>query len=1760
MKLKLFIVALFCSVLGWGQVNIVTSGNYTQDFNTLANTGTPTWVDNSTIASWYSQRTGTGTTYASNTGTTTAGNLYSFGAVAPSTERALGSIGSGNAAAGSFAHGLLLRNTSGTTVTNLSVAYTGEQWRRENVTAQTITFWYRISSSPITALTPNNNTGWTAVTVLNFISPQNSAAAGALDGNLAANRVVVPSTAIPSLSLASGDYIMLKWEDPDHTGSDHGLAIDDLNVSWTVPAGCSAPTTQASVFTSSSIAETTATTGWTRGNGDNVLVVARLGGAVNADPVSGTTYTANAAFGSGTQIGTGNFVVYNGTGNSVNLTALTAGTTYHFAVYEYNNTGNCYNLVELVGNFTTLIPEINLQGNTVSIVSGDATPALADHTDFGSVSTASGTIVRTFTIQNTGTAALSLTGVSPYVTISGANAADFTVTAIPSNSIAASGSTTFQVTFDPSADGLRTATISIANNDSNENPYTFAIQGNGISAPVITSSLTASGNETVAFSYAIVATNTPTSYNATSLPAGLAINTTTGVISGTPTTAGIYNVTISATNAAGSDTETLVITIGVAPCLVANFETGAPSGWTMSSITYLGQPCDGAQGMVFNGVGDAAITPAIAYPQTLVFSKRRSGDGTAWALTIQVSPTGAAPWTNVTTITSISTTCATETVDLSAYMGGTYHIRFIDARASGINERTIDNVMVFCGTPPAVEMLVSGNGNEIIDGDTTPAVTDDTDFGSTLVGNIVTKTFTIQNTGVDPLALTGASPFVNISGANAGDFTVSVVPSGTIAGSGSTTFQIDFQPTGLGLRTATISIANNDGDENPYNFSIQGNGITCTPTTSVSSISPLSGPVATLVTINGTGFTTATSVSFGALPATFTVVSNTLIQATVPANATSGNIVIQDAGGCNLSYSSFTVIVDDNTTCAPAAVGITELFISEVTDASTGSLSYIEVFNATSSTIDMTDYEIYIRNNGSGTGDDIPLTGLLAPGDSFTLATSIGGSSCAVPGGDGSLADQNDVSSGVNNNDCIHLAKLGTIIDTWGVCNGTNWINSLGLGSAGYDFKRKATASPLPSTTFVATDWDIIDFNACSDDYSLIDSYEGIRNPPITTVPNYNFNCSTNSVVLTVTGTEAIAGGLGLTYQWYVSAPGAPGWTALTNAGVYSGVTNSSLTISSVVGLDGYQYYCQVMEDVATCFVASNATIIGLGGSLTTWNGTTWSNGAPTISTFATINGNYDTTTHGDFECCSLLVNATFTLNIQADDFVLVQNDLTNNGTLNVFNNGSLVQVNDLGVNTGNISYQRIASVKLQDYVYWSSPVSGFDVNSISPLTPAYYHWQWNPTILNPNGGEGNWVNASTAMLGGKGYIVRAPNGFSNTANQNWTATFNNGVPNNGVYAPTIARGNNLNAGTAGPNGVMRLATDDNWNLLGNPYPSSISINSFLTANTELDGFIRLWTHGTLPTTAISDPFYNNFVSNYTAGDYIALNGSGATSGPGAPGVIGAGQGFFVLMNPGAAATSTALFNNAMRSKNYSNSHFYRNANTTNAGPSDDVERHRIWLDLVSPTNETTRTLVAYVDGATAGKDRMFDAFTDYKLTQNFYSLIDDQVMAIQGKGLPFEQEDRVPMGVKIPSNGIYKIAIAAVDGLFERGQNIYLEDKTLGVIHDLRQNPYSFTGTSGILNDRFVLRYTNETLGNEDFENLDNSVIVTSGNNLSITSLKETIKDVKVYDVLGRLIDNKQNVNSLNVSLNNIIKTNSALIIYVTLESGKQVIRKVLH
>jgi len=233
MKRLLLIPILLLGFVGSAQVLMTGAGSYSQDFNTLITTGTATWTDNSTLANWFGQRSGTGNTIIAGNGSTNTGGLYSFG-TGTTSDRAFGDQGSGTPA--NLAMGVQFQNTSGSVLTNFTVSYVMEQWRdggNATPVAQTLTFWYKVSSSPITALNPNANAGWTAVTALDGISPVFTAVASALDGNLPANRVSLTNVVIPGLLIANGGYLMLKWDDPNNPGNDHGLSVDDFSASWT---------------------------------------------------------------------------------------------------------------------------------------------------------------------------------------------------------------------------------------------------------------------------------------------------------------------------------------------------------------------------------------------------------------------------------------------------------------------------------------------------------------------------------------------------------------------------------------------------------------------------------------------------------------------------------------------------------------------------------------------------------------------------------------------------------------------------------------------------------------------------------------------------------------------------------------------------------------------------------------------------------------------------------------------------------------------------------------------------------------------------------------------------------------------------------------------------------------------------------------------------------------------------------------------------------------------------------------------------------------------------------------------------------------------------------------------------------------------------------------------------------------------------------------------------------------------------------------
>lgn len=503
--------------------------------------------------------------------------------------------------------------------------------------------------------------------------------------------------------------------------------------------------------------------------------------------------------------------------------------------------------------------------------------------------------------------------------------------------------------------------------------------------------------------------------------------------------------------------------------------------------------------------------------------------------------------------------------------------------------------------------------------------------------------------------------------------------------------------------------------------------------------------------------------------------------------------------------------------------------------------------------------------------------------------------------------------------------------------------------------------------------------------------------------------------------------------------------------------------------------------------------------------------------------------------------------------------NVNNGGNFTVNNSANLIQINNVA-NTGNINMLRNAFVDHRDYVYWSSPVAGFNSADISTYSGNNNLYKWTPTVAgNGVGNFGNWFSGVETMVIGKGYIERGLNSAPLNSPTTFTATFT-GVPNNGNITTPISRGtyNTIGLYTSPFSPTDATQDDDNWNLIGNPYPSSINAKTFLTANAaNLDGFIKVWTHGIAPSTTASDPFYNNYGYNYDPADYLTYNLSGAQTQNGFDGYIGAGQSFITKMLHTSASTSAnAVFNNTMRSNTYRNDQFYKNSDQkSNSNP-----EGRIWLDIVSSTASNS-TLVAYVDGATNSKDQMYDAQVDLKANFSIYSLLDGYDRnVIQGRSLPFDQNDQVPLAVKLPTTGSYNIAIQGVDGLFSnQNQNIYLEDKQLNLIHDLRSAPYTFNGVQGENLDRFVLRYTNQTLSNNDF-NYNNAVTIFADNSINIKSSVEKIKEITVYDVLGKTLVTKKKVDNTEISITEVRPTTNVLIVKVKLENNAEVVKKVIY
>lgn len=463
---------------------------------------------------------------------------------------------------------------------------------------------------------------------------------------------------------------------------------------------------------------------------------------------------------------------------------------------------------------------------------------------------------------------------------------------------------------------------------------------------------------------------------------------------------------------------------------------------------------------------------------------------------------------------------------------------------------------------------------------------------------------------------------------------------------------------------------------------------------------------------------------------------------------------------------------------------------------------------------------------------------------------------------------------------------------------------------------------------------------------------------------------------------------------------------------------------------------------------------------------------------------------------------------------------------LNLQNNASLVQINDVN-NVGNISAHRTTTpMKRYDFTYWSSPVSGQTLYNLSPLTLADKYYSFSPAI-------GNWVghlNGAQVMEEGKGYIVRAPQTFSPTATATFDAQFL-GNPNNGNVSAPIVIGNS------------------EMNLLGNPYPSAISLDAFLsdpTNATLIDGTVYLWTHNSSPVGNEGNTSYD-----YTSNDYAAYNmlGGTATTTTGnneePTGKLASGQGFFVK----GLTAGQAVFNNSMRVA-ASNDQFFRSNSAT--AP----EKHRLWLNLSNNQGAFKQTLLGYTTGATDGVDRDFDgidfngnAFID------LYTIAADKHFTIQGRALPFDENNSIPLGYSTTLAGTFSVALAAFDGLFET-QQVYLYDYADGTTHDLKNGNYEFTSAIGTFNNRFELRFTNGLLATQIFS-ADQVMVAAENGTIDIRSA-EMIQSVTVLDLSGRKLSEQKGVNAKAVLVNSN-PHNAVLLVKLEMANGLIYTKKVL-
>lgn len=302
------------------QVSVTTiSQTYTQDFNSLASTGSTSSL---LPTGWNVSRN----SYTIGNGSSTTGSVYSYGSTS-STERALGTLPSNNYNPVLF--GCKFVNNTGGEITGLNISYMGEMWRLGANGSPLDTLYFQYTTENVDSIFNGN---WTDVASLHFITPDSTGALNARDGNATNNQRFI-SSSVTGLSIANGATFWIRWQDKNSLGSDDGLSVDSLKVTFSnvVLPACTEPANSVTNVVLNATSTTAVSGSFTGTSADGYVVV--LDSNATAPAITdATVYTVGQTVGSGTAT-----VISVGTSTSFSRSGLVPNTVYKVHVFPYNS-------------------------------------------------------------------------------------------------------------------------------------------------------------------------------------------------------------------------------------------------------------------------------------------------------------------------------------------------------------------------------------------------------------------------------------------------------------------------------------------------------------------------------------------------------------------------------------------------------------------------------------------------------------------------------------------------------------------------------------------------------------------------------------------------------------------------------------------------------------------------------------------------------------------------------------------------------------------------------------------------------------------------------------------------------------------------------------------------------------------------------------------------------------------------------------------------------------------------------------------------------------------------------------------------------------------------------------------------------------------------------------------------------------------------------------------------------------------------------